>query len=108
MLRALLNTFLSTMGFAACLLVPAQAFTWGRAWALIVVFAVIHIVGTIRLARASPDLLRDRARLRPQRGQPIMDKVLRLAFMMTYAGMLVVSAMDAWRWHVCPAQAARA
>jgi protein-S-isoprenylcysteine O-methyltransferase Ste14 len=108
MLRALINTLISIMGFAACLLAPVRAFAWGRAWALIVVFAVIHIIGAVRIVRANPDLLRERSRLRPQRGQPVVDKVLLLAFIATYSGMLIVSVVDARRWHIWPAPPALA
>src|SRR4051812_11951879 len=103
MLRALLNTLLSIIGFAACLLVPVRGFTWGRAWALVVVFAVIHIVRAVRPPPPSPGLPRGRAPPAPQGGQPIIDKVFRLAFIFTYAGILGVSAMDARQWHVWPA-----
>jgi protein-S-isoprenylcysteine O-methyltransferase Ste14 len=108
MIRALINTAISTVMFAACLLAPVRTWTWGRAWTLVGIFGVIHAVGAIRIVRANPDLLRERARLRPQRGQPVMDKALLLAFMATYSGMLIVSVVDARRWHVWPAPPALA
>jgi protein-S-isoprenylcysteine O-methyltransferase Ste14 len=106
MRRALLNTLVSTLLFAACLIAPVHAWTWDRAWALVGVFLMIHAVGAVRITRANPDLLRERARIARQPGQPAADKVLLLAFVGTYSGMLMLSAADARRWHVWPAPAA--
>jgi protein-S-isoprenylcysteine O-methyltransferase Ste14 len=98
--RALLNTVISTVLFAACLIAPVHAWTWGRAWALVGVFLLVHAVGAVRITRANPDLLRERARMGRQRGQPAADKVLLLAFVATYSGMLMLSVADVRRWHV--------
>jgi protein-S-isoprenylcysteine O-methyltransferase Ste14 len=106
MRRALLNTLVSTVLFAACLIAPVHAWTWDRAWALVGVFLLVHAVGAVRITRANPDLLRERARMGRQRGQPAADKVLLLAFVATYSGMLMLSAADARRWHVWPAPGA--
>jgi len=100
--RALLNTLLSAAGFAVCVLVPAGAWTWWRGWLLVLVFVIVHVFGTIRIVRFNPDLLPERARMRPGPGQPIADKVLLGAFKLTYAMMLIVSAADGSRLHVWP------
>src|SRR6185436_13034939 len=52
--------------------------------------------------RANPELLRERARLGPHPGRPLADKILLLAFTASYTGMLIVSSMDATRWHILP------
>jgi protein-S-isoprenylcysteine O-methyltransferase Ste14 len=67
------------------------------------VFFLVHVIGTVRIVRANPDLLRERARMGRQRGQPIVDKVVLSVFTASYAGMLVVSSFDATRWHIWPA-----
>ena len=67
---------------------------------------MVHVVGAVRIMRANPDLLRERARIGRHCGQPVADRVLLLAFVATYTGMLMVSAADARRWHVWPAPGA--
>src|SRR6185436_8313831 len=108
MVRALLNTLLMTFGFGIAVIVPARAWNWGRGWILVGVFLVVHVIGTLRIVRVNPDLLRERARMGRQRGQPISDKVLLYAFTVGYSAMLVISSVDAARWHIWPAPAAAA
>jgi protein-S-isoprenylcysteine O-methyltransferase Ste14 len=98
--RALFNTLMSAVGFAVCVIGPAATWTWARAWGMVGVFFVVHVIGTLRIVRANPDLLRERARLGAQPGRPIADKVLLLAFTASYAGMIIVSSADGSRWHV--------
>lgn len=105
MARALFNTLLSAAGFAVCVVVPAATWTSPRPWVLAGVFLVMHVIGTIRIVRANPDLLPERARLRPGPGQPLADKLLLYAFTTGYAVMLIVSSADGSRWHVWPARA---
>jgi protein-S-isoprenylcysteine O-methyltransferase Ste14 len=102
MRRAALNTLISTVLFATCLIAPVHAWSWGRAWALVGVFLFVHAVGAVRITRANPDLLRERARMGRQCRQPMLDKVLLLAFVGTYSAMLMLSAADVRRWHVWP------
>jgi protein-S-isoprenylcysteine O-methyltransferase Ste14 len=97
--RALLNALLSTTLFAAALLAPAGAWGWSRAWILIGLYLLVHAVGTVRIVRANPALLPERAKLPVQRDQPLADKVLLLSFMATYAGELVLTGLDQRRWH---------
>src|SRR4051794_3421026 len=71
--RPLFNTLVSTVGFAAVVIVPAgmcdggtwgwRAWSWGRGWVMVGVFLLVHVIGTLRIVRANPDLLRERARL---------------------------------------------
>ncbi|HEX3358590.1 MAG TPA: isoprenylcysteine carboxylmethyltransferase family protein [Tepidisphaeraceae bacterium] len=100
--RALFNTFASTAGFAAVIIVPARVWDWGRGWIMIGVFLVVHVIGMLRIVRANSDLLRERARLGPHPGRPTADKVLLFAFMVGYSGMLIVSSIDATHGHIWP------
>src|SRR3954468_13704945 len=103
MVRALLNTLLVTFGFAIALIVPARAWSFGRGWVMIGLFLIIHTVGTLRIIRVNPDLLRERARFGRQGGQPMSDKVLLYSFTVSYTAMLVISSADGARWHIWPA-----
>ena len=106
--RALFNTLASTVGFATAVIVPARVWGWGtwgwpRGWIMVGVFLVVHVVGTLRILRANHELLRERARIGPHPGRPTADKVLLLAFTAGYGAMLLVSSIDATRWHLWPA-----
>jgi protein-S-isoprenylcysteine O-methyltransferase Ste14 len=101
--RALINTLLSSAGFAACIIIPARPWTSPRPWIMAATFLIAHFMGTIRIYRANPDLLRERARLGSHPGQPIADKLLLLAFLATYTVLLIVSSADGSRWHIWPA-----
>lgn len=100
--QAMFNTLASTVGFAVAVIVPARAWGWGRGWIMVAVFLLVNVIGTVRILRAHPELLRERARVGPQRGQPIVDKVLLYAFTASYGGMLILSSVDATRWHIWP------
>jgi len=80
------------------LLGPTGAGSWGGAWVLIGLYVAIHVVGTLRIVRANPGLLPERAKLPLQPGQPLPDKVLLLACMASYAGELVLTGLDRQRW----------
>jgi protein-S-isoprenylcysteine O-methyltransferase Ste14 len=98
--RALFNTLMSAAGFAICVVVPAARWTSPRPWVMLGVFLIVHVIGTIRIVRANPDLLPERAKLRDGPGQPFVDKLLLYTFMASYAAMLIVSSIDGSRWHV--------
>jgi protein-S-isoprenylcysteine O-methyltransferase Ste14 len=98
MFRALLNTLFATLLFGAALLGPTGAWSWGRAWVLVGLYVVIHMIGTVRIVRANPSLLPERAKAPWQPGQPLSDKILLLAFMASYAGELVLTGLDRQRW----------
>jgi protein-S-isoprenylcysteine O-methyltransferase Ste14 len=101
--RALFNTLASAVGFAAVVIVPARTWSWPRGWALVAAFLLVHVIGTLRILRANPDLLRERARLRTGPGQPTADKLLLHTFAISYAAMLIISSLDATHWHLWPA-----
>lgn len=92
--RALLRALFSTSLFGAALLGSAGTWSWHRAWVLIGLYLLVHVVGAARIVRANPGLLRERAKLPVQRDQPLSDKVLLLSFMATYAGELVLIGLD--------------
>jgi protein-S-isoprenylcysteine O-methyltransferase Ste14 len=61
---------------------------------LIGLYLVVHAIGTLRIVRANPGLLPERAKLPLQRGQPRSDKVLLLGCMAAYAAELMLTGLD--------------
>src|SRR3954466_11219925 len=105
--RAMFNTLASTLGFAVAVIVPARrwggvAWGWPRGWIMVGVVLFVHVIGTLRILRTNPALLRERARVGPHPGRPTVDKVLLLVFTASYSAMVILSSIDATRWHVWP------
>jgi protein-S-isoprenylcysteine O-methyltransferase Ste14 len=88
--------------YALFLFAPAGTLRWPRAWVLLAVFLVLRISGTIRVWRVNRDVLVERGKPPVQKGQPLVDRILLLSFMATYAGVVAVSALDRFRWHLLP------
>jgi protein-S-isoprenylcysteine O-methyltransferase Ste14 len=84
--------------FGLLLFVPAGTLNWTRAWVLLVALIGVRAVGTVRLLRTNRDLMDDRSKLPLRRGQPLADKVLLLAFMASFAGLVAFDAFE--RFHV--------
>jgi hypothetical protein len=73
-LRALCNTLISVAGFAVCVIVPAWTWRAERQWVLVGVSLIVHVIGTIRIVLANPDLLPARARLRQGPGSRLRTR----------------------------------
>jgi protein-S-isoprenylcysteine O-methyltransferase Ste14 len=78
----------------------AGTLNWPRAWVLLSVMLVIRMLGTWSILRVNPALLKDRARLPVHRGQPLSDRVLLPAFMLSYALVVAFDGFDATRFHI--------
>jgi protein-S-isoprenylcysteine O-methyltransferase Ste14 len=73
MFRLLLGIAVSTLVFAALVLVPAYAFTgnlnWLRGWLVVAAFLLVDAIGGLYFLLTSPDLVRERAKA-PQTKTP--------------------------------------
>lgn len=78
----------------------AGTLNWPRAWVLLSVMLVIRMLGTWSILRVNPALLEDRARLPVRRGQPLSDRVLLPAFMLSYALVVAFDGFDATRFRI--------
>lgn len=88
------------------LFASANTFAWWRAWVLLAVLMVVRVVGAVVIARVSPALLRERARLPLHDKQPVTDRVLLLAVLATgFLGLPLLAGLDVYRWHVLPTPA---
>lgn len=90
--------------FAALVLVPGHHYASGRAWTLLLVLLVLRVIGSIRVHRANPSLLRERAKLLHE-DQPWADRVLLVTWMAGLAALVALAAYDGLgpqRWGAPP------
>ncbi|WP_310570986.1 isoprenylcysteine carboxylmethyltransferase family protein [Gemmatimonas sp.] len=88
---------------ALMLFASAGTLAWWRAWVLLGVLMVVRVAGAAMIARVSPTLLRERARLPLHGEQPTTDRVLLLAVLATgFLGLPLLAGLDVHRWHVLP------
>ncbi|HEY3352110.1 MAG TPA: isoprenylcysteine carboxylmethyltransferase family protein [Polyangia bacterium] len=82
------------------LFLAAWTLHWRRAWALLGVVALTTAVTVFSVYPQRPDLLEERSKTPVQKGQPAADKLLLLAQLVTFLGLLVFIALDARRFHL--------
>jgi protein-S-isoprenylcysteine O-methyltransferase Ste14 len=100
--RVLGFALLQLVIYGPLLLIPAGTLFWGRAWVLLGVLVVGTII-TMRTAFADNEgLLAERLKPPIQRGQPLADKIILLALIVTFVGMAVLSPLDMFRLHLLP------
>ena len=97
MIRQLVGFFGYMVLFAALLFLPVGTTHWPRAWVLLGVLFVVRGVSIIQLWRVQRSLLEERARLPWHAEQPPADRVLLIAAMASFAGLIAFAARDAWR-----------
>jgi protein-S-isoprenylcysteine O-methyltransferase Ste14 len=101
-LRAIAGV-LAYVGLFAVLLFPAAGtIDWWRAWVLLGVLLVVRLVGTFAALRVNPGLVAERSRLPLHHGQPVLDRVLLISFMATFAALVAFCAVDVFRLHLLP------
>ncbi|HKV41722.1 MAG TPA: isoprenylcysteine carboxylmethyltransferase family protein [Blastocatellia bacterium] len=85
--------------FAIFLFLPAGTLHWRRAWALLGLLLAVRTIGVLRLIHTNGALLAERSKPPIQQGQPIVDRVLLISFMATYAGLIAFASLDRFRFH---------
>ena len=80
----------------------AGTWSWWRAW----VFLGIAFIGTVgsmfSLWRDRKDLLAERMRPVVQKGQPWLDRIVVLPFVVSYVSLYIVIPRDVFHWHLLP------
>ena len=97
MIRVLTSTIGYVALFGAFLLIPAPAPISWRAWTLLLVLFVVRLAANAKIYQAVPQILIARARLPIQAGQPLLDRILLLAFLATFALLVSVASFDGLR-----------
>ena len=97
MIQVLASTIGFVVLFGAFLLVPAPAPISWRAWLLLFVLFVVRLAANATIYKIAPQILAARAKPPIQAGQPLLDRVLLLAFMATFALLVSVASVDGLR-----------
>src|SRR5262245_30516520 len=85
--------------FAVLLLAPAGTIWWPRAWVLL---GVIAVAGAVSIGAVPEDLLEERYKLPIQSGQPLTDKVIVIALLISFVGAVALIPLDVFRFHLLP------
>ena len=97
MIQVLASTIGYVALFGAFLLIPAPAPISWRAWILLFVLFVVRLGANAAIYRIAPRILLARAMPPIQAGQPLLDRVLLLAFLATFALLVSVASVDGLR-----------
>jgi protein-S-isoprenylcysteine O-methyltransferase Ste14 len=92
----------NTVSLALLLFLPAGTLDWWRAWVLVGVVGVCFVVMMVGVLRTRPDLMRERFKSVVQKGQPLVDRVLLLSFVLSYTAILVFIPLDVFHFHLLP------
>jgi protein-S-isoprenylcysteine O-methyltransferase Ste14 len=102
MLRALFGVIVQTGVFCLFLFLPAGTIAWFNGWIFVGAVLVASVASILAIARHDPALLRERMKPPIQRGQPLVDKIVLIAFVGSFVGVIVFAASDFWRLHLLP------
>ncbi len=86
--------------FAGLLLAPVGAWTWWRAWVFIGMMAAAGLAAMIGIVPLDPGLLNERFKPPIQRGQPLADKIILIAFLAAFFGVMAFIPLDVFRLHL--------
>jgi len=100
--RAILAMTWNTLAFSLALFAPAGTLHWWRAWVLLGVLLAVSMVTMATVFRTRPDLLRERLRGIIQKGQPLVDRVLVVSFVIAYFWSIVLIGRDVFHLHLLP------
>src|SRR5579872_1942901 len=89
----------NTCFFGLLLFVPSATFQWRRAW----IFLGVNLVAApLSVFSAPEDLLNERYKPAIQKGQPVSDRVVLIAFILSFCGDVVLIPLDVFRLHLLP------
>jgi protein-S-isoprenylcysteine O-methyltransferase Ste14 len=100
--RLVIGIAWNLLTYGALLFATAGTFDWWRAWVLLGVIVVMTVMTMMLVFRTRPDLLRERMRGMVQKGQPMVDRVIVLTFLVTYVGSIAFIAVDVFELHLLP------
>lgn len=92
--------FLTPAIFGLLLFLPAWTLAWPRAWAFLGVVLAGSAATMLAIFPGRPDLLDERYKPPIQKGQPLSDKFILLAFVIAYDGVIAFIPLDVFRFHL--------
>jgi protein-S-isoprenylcysteine O-methyltransferase Ste14 len=98
--KLILSIILNVAIFAVLLFVPAGTLHWWRAWVFLGVVFVCATATMFGVFPGNEELLGERYKPPIQKGQPLADKIIVVAFIATFAGVMVFIPLDAIRFHL--------
>jgi protein-S-isoprenylcysteine O-methyltransferase Ste14 len=99
-IKLLAGVFYATACFAAPLFLAAGTIRWPRAWVLVGVVFLGGTAAMFGIFRTRPDLLAERLKPPIQKGQPLADRVIILALLASFFGLMAFAALDVFRWRL--------
>lgn len=98
--RLILGTVWNLATFGGLLFLPAGTIDWWRTWVLLGLLLVATGATMVAVFRTRQDLLRERFKGVIQKGQPMVDRVIVLAFVAAYTGTIAFIPMDVFHLHL--------
>ena len=100
--RLIYSIFWNTGIYGTALFLSAGTFHWWRAWVVIGLIALATVAIMLLVFRTRPDLLAERMKGMVQKGQPLSDRVIVLAFLFSYAASIWFIPQDVFHLHLLP------
>jgi protein-S-isoprenylcysteine O-methyltransferase Ste14 len=88
--------------FSLALFVPAWTLDWWRAWVVVAIVIIGTAGSTLDIARADTGLIEERYKSPIQTGQPLGDRIVLLALLISFCGSLIFTSLDARHLHLLP------
>lgn len=88
--------------FSLALFVPAWTLDWWRAWVVVAIVIIGTAGSTLDIARADTGLIEERYKSPIQTGQPLGDRIVLLALLISFCGNLIFTSLDASHLHLLP------
>ena len=99
-LKLIAGVLLNVLICAVPLFVPAGTLDWWRAWVMVGMSFTGAVGAIASLAREHRGILEERMKPPIQKGQPLTDKIVVLMLLSTFLGILVVTSLDVFRFHL--------
>jgi protein-S-isoprenylcysteine O-methyltransferase Ste14 len=98
--RLIVATLWNAGVFGLALFGAAGTIHWWRGWVLLGMIVLATVATMLGVFRTRPDLLKERMKGIVQKGQPMGDRVIVLAFLVTYAGSIAFIPLDVFYFHI--------
>jgi protein-S-isoprenylcysteine O-methyltransferase Ste14 len=100
--RLILGTLWNSLVYGIALFGGAGTLDWWRAWIVVGMIAAGTVLTMLLVFRTRPDLLEERMRGMVQKGQPMVDRLIVLPFMVVYGLSIAFIGLDVFNLHLLP------